>query len=53
MSGPGASAAAILEIDLAAIAANWHALGVAHDGRPVAAVLKADAYGTGAVAPQW
>ncbi len=53
MSGAVASAAAILEIDLAAIAANWRALGVAHGGRPVAAVLKADAYGTGAerVAP--
>jgi alanine racemase len=33
-----------LEIDLAAIAANWHAL---HPG-PIAAVVKADAYGLGA-----
>ena len=47
------SAAAVLEIDLAAIAANWRALRIAHGGRPTSAVLKADAYGTGAhrVAP--
>ena len=47
------SAAALLEIDLAAIAANWRALRQAHGGRPTAAVVKADAYGTGAgrVAP--
>jgi alanine racemase len=46
-------AAAVLDIDLAAIAANWRALQQAHGGRPVAAVVKADAYGTGAeqVAP--
>jgi alanine racemase len=36
----------LLEIDLTAIAANWHALHL-HPG-PVAAVLKADAYGLGA-----
>ncbi len=44
-------AGAILTIDLAAIAANWRGLRDAGraDGRPVdcAAVLKADAYGTG------
>lgn len=45
-------AGAILTIDLGAIAANWRGLRDAGqaDGRPVdcAAVLKADAYGTGA-----
>jgi alanine racemase len=45
-------AGAILSVDLAAIAANWRGLRDAGraDGRPVdcAAVLKADAYGTGA-----
>ena len=47
------SEAAILEIDLAAIVANWRSLGARHPGGPVAGVLKADAYGTGAarVAP--
>jgi alanine racemase len=40
---------ALLEIDVAAIVANWRALRDAHGGRPTAAVLKADAYGTGAV----
>jgi alanine racemase len=39
----------VLEIDLAAIADNWRALGRAHGGRPTAAVVKADAYGTGAL----
>jgi len=44
---------AVLTIDLAAIVANWRDLCAAHAGRPTAAVLKADAYGTGAarVAP--
>lgn len=43
----------MLEIDLAAIADNWRTLRARHAGRPTAAVLKADAYGTGAarVAP--
>src|SRR6476660_6118269 len=57
MSSPAADdatrrAGAILTIDLAAIAANWRGLRDAGraTGRPVdcAAVLKADAYGTGA-----
>src|SRR5919108_4719771 len=47
-------AGAILTIDLSAIAANWRGLRDAGRaaGRPVdcAAVLKADAYGTGAAA---
>ncbi|MDR3504832.1 MAG: alanine racemase, partial [Acidocella sp.] len=43
---------ALLEIDLGAIAANWHQLAATHPGE-TAAVLKADAYGLGAarVAP--
>jgi len=50
---PPASAAAILEIDLAAIVANWRLLGERHPFGPVAGVVKADAYGLGAqhVAP--
>ncbi len=43
-----AAAYARLDIDVAAIVANWRALQVAHGGRPTAAVLKSDAYGTGA-----
>ena len=42
------TAYAVLEIDLGAIVANWRTLHAAHGGRPTAAVLKADAYGTGA-----
>jgi alanine racemase len=44
---------AVLEIDVAAIVANWRTLRAAHGGRPTAGVLKADAYGLGAaqVAP--
>jgi len=46
-------AGAVLTIDLAAIAANWRGLRDAGraDGKPIdcAAVLKADAYGTGAI----
>jgi alanine racemase len=47
-----AAALAILEVDLAAIVANWRDLRARHQGA-VAAVLKADAYGLGAaeVAP--
>lgn len=47
------AAGAVLEIDLAAIGANWRLLSSHHGGAPVAAVVKADAYGTGAahVAP--
>jgi alanine racemase len=52
MSDPTLRAGAILTIDLGAIAANWRGLRDAGraQGRPVdcAAVLKADAYGTGA-----
>jgi len=46
-------AGAVLEIDLAAIAANWQKLSARHPGGPVAGVVKADAYGLGAqhVAP--
>jgi alanine racemase len=46
-------ALARLEIDLAAIAANWRDLGARHPSGPVAGVVKADAYGLGAahVAP--
>ena len=42
------SSAAELEIDLAAIVDNWSLLGTLHPSGPVAAVLKADAYGLGA-----
>jgi alanine racemase len=41
-------AAAILEIDLAAIVANWRLLGSLHPSGPVAGVVKADGYGLGA-----
>jgi alanine racemase len=40
--------AATLTIDLDAIAANWRALCARHPSGPVAAVVKADAYGLGA-----
>jgi len=45
--------AAVLEVDLAAIVANWRKLGSIHRGGAVAAVVKADGYGLGAarVAP--
>jgi len=42
-----ASDQAVLTIDLGAVVANWRLLGARH-GAPVAAVLKADAYGLGA-----
>lgn len=47
------STAAILEIDLGAIVANWRLLCRRHPSGPVAGVVKADAYGLGAseVAP--
>src|SRR4051812_44821927 len=47
------STGAELEIDLAAIVANWRDLCRRHPGGPVAGVVKADAYGLGAefVAP--
>ena len=46
-------AGAILEIDLAAIVANWRLLCALHPAGPVAGVVKADGYGLGArpVAP--
>ena len=40
--------AAVLSVDLDAIAANWRLLGGLHPSGPVAAVLKADGYGVGA-----
>lgn len=48
---PGAGA--VLDVDLAAIAANWRTLRARHQAGPVAGVVKADAYGLGArrVAP--
>jgi alanine racemase len=48
---PGAGA--VLDIDLAAIVANWRQLCGRHHRGPVAGVVKADAYGLGArhVAP--
>ncbi len=47
------AAGAILDIDLGAIVANWRLLSARHAPGPVAAVVKADAYGLGAacVAP--
>jgi alanine racemase len=46
-------AGAVLEIDLAAIVANWRLLCAMHPSGPVAGVVKADGYGLGArqVAP--
>lgn len=41
-------AGAVLDIDLAAIVANWRALSTQHPTGAVAAVVKADAYGLGA-----
>jgi alanine racemase len=41
-------AGAILEIDLAAVVANWRFLCAIHPSGPVAGVVKADAYGLGA-----
>ncbi len=48
-----AHAGAVLEVDRAAIVANWRALARHHPSGPVASVVKADAYGLGAdaVAP--
>ena len=42
------TAAAVLHIDLGAIVANWRLLCARHPSGPVAAVVKADAYGLGA-----
>jgi alanine racemase len=44
---PETQAGAILTVDLDAIAANWRLLRDAADGAETAAVVKADAYGTG------
>jgi alanine racemase len=44
---PAAEAGGILTVDLAAIAANWHALGRRAMPSECAAVVKADAYGCG------
>ena len=41
-------AGAVLEIDLAAIVANWRLLSRLHPSGPVAGVVKADGYGLGA-----
>ena len=43
-----ADPSAVLTIDLDAIAANWRDLAAKHASGPVAAVVKADAYGLGA-----
>ena len=53
MPGPDDGAAAVLSIDLAAIAANYRLLAARLGGGECAAVVKADAYGLGvaAVAP--
>ena len=50
---PADGAGAILEIDLAAVVANWRLLCAMHASGPVAGVVKADGYGLGArcVAP--
>ncbi len=40
--------AAVLEVDLDAVAANWRLLRARHPGAAVAAVVKADGYGLGA-----
>jgi alanine racemase len=45
---PADTAHAVLDIDLAALVANWRALGARHPSGPVAGVIKADAYGLGA-----
>jgi alanine racemase len=48
VSDPADRAGAILEIDLAGIAANWHVLAQIVEPAICAAVVKADAYGLGA-----
>ena len=45
---PDDATQAILEIDLGAIVSNWQMLRALHASGPVAAVIKADAYGLGA-----
>ncbi|HEX4259648.1 MAG TPA: alanine racemase [Acetobacteraceae bacterium] len=46
--GTESSAVACLDIDLDAIAANWHTLAARHPSGPVGGVVKADGYGLGA-----
>jgi alanine racemase len=46
--GPDAAQSAILQVDLAAIVANWRILTARHPSGPVAAVIKGDGYGLGA-----
>src|SRR5262245_10522153 len=46
--GPADRAGAVLEVDLAAIVANWRLLCARHPSGPVAGVVKADGYGLGA-----
>jgi alanine racemase len=47
-SAGGSNDHAVLEVDLAAVVANWQALRARHPSGPVAAVVKADGYGLGA-----
>lgn len=48
--GPvGVAAGSVLEIDLGAVVANWRLLAGLHPSGPVAGVVKANAYGLGAV----
>ncbi len=49
-AGGGKAAGAVLEVDLAAVVANWRTLAARHPSGPVAGVVKADAYGLGAAA---
>ncbi len=50
LAGWGEGAGAVLEVDLAAIVANWRSLCALHPAGPVAGVVKANAYGLGAQA---
>ena len=49
VSSDARAAGAVLEIDLGAIVANWRLLCAHHPSGPVAGVVKADAYGCGAL----
>ena len=44
------AAGAVLEVDLAAVVANWRLLCALHPSGPVAGVVKGDGYGLGAAA---
>jgi alanine racemase len=48
VSDPVGAQTSVLEIDLAAVVANWRALTARHKSGPVAAVIKGDGYGLGA-----